>query len=244
MKTEKIAQPTEKTKSWPVVEIFGPTIQGEGALIGRPTLFVRFGGCDYRCSWCDSLYAVLPEKVRHNSIKMSAEEILGELQKLNVAGTEWVTLSGGNPALFDLSNLVHVLHRHNYKVAVETQGSVWKDWLRECDLVTVSPKPPSSGMVTDWEVLDKLYFQLKENAVVKVVVFDNEDLDYARTVARRYTEWDLYLQVGNDVGEDNEDMLLRKLDWLVKTSIKDPVLKNAVVLPQLHVLLWGNARGV
>lgn len=37
-----------------ISEIFGPTIQGEGALIGEPTVFVRTGGCDYRCSWCDS----------------------------------------------------------------------------------------------------------------------------------------------------------------------------------------------
>ena len=41
-----------------ISEIFGPTIQGEGALIGQPTVFVRTGGCDYRCAWCDSLHAV------------------------------------------------------------------------------------------------------------------------------------------------------------------------------------------
>ena len=49
---------------FPVVEVFGPTIQGEGELAGVPTAFVRFGGCDYRCTWCDSLHAVLPEDVR------------------------------------------------------------------------------------------------------------------------------------------------------------------------------------
>ena len=48
-----------------VSEIFGPTIQGEGVLIGLPTVFVRTGGCDYRCSWCDSLHAVDP-KYRHD----------------------------------------------------------------------------------------------------------------------------------------------------------------------------------
>ena len=41
-----------------VSEIFGPTIQGEGALIGQPTIFVRTGGCDYRCSWCGTMHAV------------------------------------------------------------------------------------------------------------------------------------------------------------------------------------------
>jgi 7-carboxy-7-deazaguanine synthase len=44
-----------------ISEIFGPTVQGEGPLVGRPTVFVRTGGCDYRCAWCDTLYAVLPE---------------------------------------------------------------------------------------------------------------------------------------------------------------------------------------
>lgn len=39
-------------RTFPVIECFGPTIQGEGALAGLPTLFVRFGGCDFRCSWC------------------------------------------------------------------------------------------------------------------------------------------------------------------------------------------------
>ena len=43
-------------KPTPVLEIFGPTIQGEGMVIGRKTMFVRTGGCDYRCSWCDSAF--------------------------------------------------------------------------------------------------------------------------------------------------------------------------------------------
>src|SRR5262249_59748602 len=44
-----------------ISEICGPTIQGEGPLLGQPSVFVRTGGCDYRCAWCDTLYAVLPE---------------------------------------------------------------------------------------------------------------------------------------------------------------------------------------
>ena len=55
-----------------VSEIFGPTIQGEGALIGQPTVFVRTGGCDYRCSWCDSLHAV-ESAYRETWAPMSAE---------------------------------------------------------------------------------------------------------------------------------------------------------------------------
>ena len=50
-----------RAKLIPVVEIFGPTIQGEGAEAGVPTHFVRVGGCDYRCIWCDTMYAVDPD---------------------------------------------------------------------------------------------------------------------------------------------------------------------------------------
>src|SRR5690606_39988469 len=45
-----------KMSKIPVIEIFGPTIQGEGMVIGQKTMFVRTAGCDYSCSWCDSAF--------------------------------------------------------------------------------------------------------------------------------------------------------------------------------------------
>src|SRR5579863_9040838 len=94
-----------KTKTFPVIEIFGPTIQGEGAEAGIPTHFVRVGGCDYRCSWCDTMYAVDPESVRDNAEQLTSEEIVDRVVGLD--GTPgWVTISGGNPALHELGQLV------------------------------------------------------------------------------------------------------------------------------------------
>ncbi len=78
-----------------VSEIFGPTVQGEGAVIGKPTVFVRTGGCDYRCSWCDSKFAVLPE-FRTTWRRMFPEDVLSEIKKLS-SRPILVTLSGGNP---------------------------------------------------------------------------------------------------------------------------------------------------
>ena len=80
-----------------VSEIFGPTVQGEGSVIGKPTVFVRTGGCDYRCSWCDSKFAVLPE-FRSTWPRMSPEEVFAEVKRLSPCPI-LVTLSGGNPAL-------------------------------------------------------------------------------------------------------------------------------------------------
>jgi len=85
-------------KSILISEIFGPTVQGEGPLIGRPTVFVRTGGCDYRCAWCDTLYAVLPEH-RGEWRLMAPAEIERRIEELAGNDPVLVTLSGGNPAL-------------------------------------------------------------------------------------------------------------------------------------------------
>lgn len=228
-------------KTFPIVETFGPVLQGEGRMIGTPTLFVRTGYCDYKCSWCDTLYAVLPERVREHSEQMTAAQIRDRLRELD-ATVPWVTLSGGNPAMHDLTDLVALLHADGRKIAVETQGTVFREWLRACEVVTVSPKPPSSGMETNLAQLDR--FAALPNANLKVVVFDDADLAYARDIHRRYPGVPFYLQVGNSVGADDRDALLAKLDWLGQRALADPALQDAVVLPQLHVLLYGNRRGV
>src|SRR3954451_9335561 len=113
-----------RTKLIPVVEIFGPTIQGEGAEAGVPTRFVRVGGCDFRCSWCDTMYAVDPEIVRTTAEKLSTREIVERIEALD-GRPDWVTISGGNPALHTLDELVAGLHRSGFRVSVETQGSRW-----------------------------------------------------------------------------------------------------------------------
>ena len=82
----------------PVIEMFGPTIQGEGAVIGVKTMFVRTYGCDYRCSWCDSAFTwdgSAKDKVR----MLEPDDIIRELTELAADNFNCVTLSGGNPAL-------------------------------------------------------------------------------------------------------------------------------------------------
>ncbi len=232
---------TDRSKTFPIIEIFGPVIQGEGAMIGHQTHFVRLGGCDYRCAWCDTMYAVIPEEVRSNSVPMTAREIVERLQELN-PDTPWVTLSGGNPALHHLDTLIDMLTEAGFKAAVETQGSIYRPWLERCSLVTVSPKPPSSGMNQDLSTLTR--FLDLPGINLKVVVFDEADLAFARDVHARYPEVPFYLQVGNDLERDDRDSLLEKLDWLSSKALNDPVLSQAIVLPQLHVLLYGNRRGV
>lgn len=232
----------------PVIEIFGPTIQGEGSVIGVKTMFVRTYGCDYRCAWCDSAFT-WDGSVKDQVRMMEVPDIVAELSRLAEGNFGWVTISGGNPALIGqpIRHLVDHLHSLGVKVAVETQGSKWQDWFPSVDVLTVSPKPPSSRMRTDWDMLDRLHRELRAgNYVLKVVVFDDADFDYAKQVHQRYPDVPFYLQVGNDrVAQEGPtaERLLKKLNWLIGKVIADPDMNAVRTLPQLHTLLWGNERG-
>ncbi|WP_160722964.1 7-carboxy-7-deazaguanine synthase QueE [Bacillus sp. USDA818B3_A] len=234
----------------PVMEVFGPTIQGEGMVIGQKTMFVRTAGCDYSCSWCDSAFTW--DGTGKNDIRMmEAEEVWAELKQIGGDNFSFVTISGGNPALLkNLDALIDILKDNQIKIGLETQGSKWQDWFKRIDELTISPKPPSSKMVTDFSILDMILDNVKDNNVsLKVVVFDEEDYEYARKIHRRYPDVPFFVQVGNNdlTTADNQQLLLHLLNQyerLIDKVMADPELNDVKVLPQLHTFLWGNKRGV
>lgn len=249
--------PKQEGNGWkltkiPVMEIFGPTIQGEGMVIGQKTMFVRTAGCDYSCSWCDSSFTW--DGTGSAEIQMmDPAEIWEKLKALGGNGFSYVTLSGGNPALLkNLSEFIEILKDHHIKICLETQGSKWQDWFLEIDELTISPKPPSSKMVTDFSVLDSIVTRLKEtpkHISLKVVVFDDEDYNYAKQVYQRYPGLPFFLQVGNKhlAGINNQELtryLLQRYEWLIEKTMKDEEFTDVRVLPQLHTYVWGNKRGV
>ncbi|MAI62759.1 MAG: 7-carboxy-7-deazaguanine synthase QueE [Micavibrio sp. TMED27] len=233
-----------------ISEIFGPTIQGEGALIGRPTVFVRTGGCDYRCSWCDTLHAVDSE-YRDEWTAMSAKDIMSKVEDLSGGKPLTITLSGGNPAIQPFDTLIQLGHEKGYEFAMETQGSVSKDWFSKLDVLILSPKPPSSGMDTDWidfyQCLKKAGFE-KSNGpdiLLKFVIFDKEDYLYAKDASSRYPYLPVFLQPGNHQvdGDADQEGLMQKMRWLIDLTVKDQWYE-VTILPQLHVMIWGNEKGV
>ncbi|MDQ0226873.1 7-carboxy-7-deazaguanine synthase QueE [Bacillus sp. 7586-K] len=241
-------------KKIPVLEIFGPTIQGEGMVIGQKTMFVRTAGCDYSCSWCDSAFT-WDGSAKADIKQMTADDIWEQLEALGGDRFSHVTISGGNPALLaNLAELVQLLKRKGVKIAIETQGSKYQEWLKDIDDLTISPKPPSSGMKTDFvkldEIINKLVNQTNQQSIsLKVVIFDEADLQYAREIHHRYSNIPMYLQVGNeDIHEADTAKLVQKLlnkyESLVEQVIEDKELNQVRVLPQLHTLVWGNKRGV
>ncbi|WP_347861936.1 7-carboxy-7-deazaguanine synthase QueE [Salimicrobium sp. PL1-032A] len=239
---------------FPVLEIFGPTIQGEGMVVGRKTMFVRTAGCDYSCAWCDSAFT-WDGSAKEEIEKLEANEIIARLQEEGGDYFDHVTISGGNPALLArLDELIDPLHELGIEVALETQGSRWQDWFTEIDDLTISPKPPSSNMNTNWETLDLILAKLEDagrsqNVSLKVVIFDQEDLAYAEYVHKRYPNLAFFLQVGNDDLEEDSpsglaSTLLSKYEWLIDQVMASSALNRVRVLPQVHALVWGNKRGV
>ena len=235
-----------------ISEIFGPTIQGEGALIGVPTVFVRTGGCDFRCSWCDTLYAVEP-RFKADWQSMTAEAILAEVNRLSGGEPILVTLSGGNPALQPLDELLRLGHQQGHSFAMETQGSRAQPWFEQLDHLTLSPKPPSSGMPFRRERLEACLAAAgaATKVTLKLVIADEADYQWAKALAADYPQLSLYLQPCNPAPatpkqperETDIQALNAQLRWLVERITADRWYRPRI-LPQLHVLIWNNERGV
>jgi 7-carboxy-7-deazaguanine synthase len=247
-------------KKIPLVECFGPTIQGEGAVIGQQTYFMRFGLCDYKCGMCDSMHAVDPLQVKENAQWLTQEEIANQfvhtVWKPN--STKWISLSGGNPCIHDLSLLVNVLKKCDFKFAVETQGTKAPAWLSLCDIITVSPKGP--GMKENFEVKEMdtfMTYVMSANPIavnIKVVIFDQRDLEFAKMIWERYAHScvPFYLSLGNPhpPGQDQKVSVYDLYSRLTSDyrsifdEIKtDSILSQMCFLPQWHVFVWGNDKG-
>lgn len=228
-----------------ISEIFGPTIQGEGSLIGTPTVFVRTGGCDYRCSWCDTLHAV-DKKYKDDWLKMSSQDVFDKVEQLSGGKPILVTLSGGNPAIQDLSELILLGKAKGYRFAMETQGSVSASWFALLDHLTLSPKPPSSKMQFDQIRFDTTLHNASDVDIsLKIVIADKADLEWAGEIKNQYPNLPLYLQPCNL--ELEEAPSLKTLTQKTLNLVDEVIQRgwfDTTVLPQLHVYLWGNEKGV
>ena len=167
----------DKEKKYPIVEIFN-SIQGEGFHTGTPSIFIRFGGCNLQCSWCDTDFSKFD--------RMSISEIM---LILNQWSTKRIIFTGGEPALQDLRPLSDELHSYGYNIAIETNGTVE---LEEglVDWICVSPK-------------DMLYpeFSIKQRKGNELkIVYTGQDLSMYENLKKGFEN--LFLQPCYDESKD------------------------------------------
>jgi 7-carboxy-7-deazaguanine synthase len=136
------------------------TIQGEGFNSGRAAYFLRLGGCDVGCVWCDV-------KDSWNAAKHPEVSVDEMINYVKTAGADKVVITGGEPAMYDLSELTSEFKKQNILCYIETSGAypLTGSW----DWICVSPKKFKAPLP---EVLNKAN-------ELKVIVFNKSDFDWA-----------------------------------------------------------------
>lgn len=115
-----------------ISEIFY-SVQGEGTLVGVPSVFVRTSGCNLRCRWCDTPYA----SWKPEGTEMSVEELL---RAVNVHSTRFVVVTGGEPMVAkEMPLLLERLREGGKHITIETAGTIAPEG-GACDLASISPK--------------------------------------------------------------------------------------------------------
>ena len=158
-----------------VSEIF-TSIQGESSFCGLPCTFIRLSGCNLRCSYCDTSYAL------EGGEDLDLDQIMGEVKGAGIFLTE---LTGGEPLLQEESlTLSALLLQEGYSVLLETNGSIPLAAVDGRVVKIMDLKCPSSGMSDQMDFSNIAY--LTERDEVKFVISDRTDFDWAREVISSY----------------------------------------------------------
>jgi 7-carboxy-7-deazaguanine synthase len=226
--------------TYAVSELF-TSIQGEGAVIGIPSHFIRLYRCDLTCAWCDSKYTWLRQDAAVEGKDYTAMDLQAMLAWLREEPkAPLVTITGGEPLLQPILPLVVALDVRGYQVVVESNGlhtpeqallDVVRHW-------AVSPKLKNAGMEVRWGPLD--WLGKAQNYYLKFVVCDPAaDLPEVREFveSRGIPAANVILQP-NGLAPDYETVLRHLAEYGREHGFPYRVL------PQLHRILWGLQRGV
>lgn len=225
-----------------IAEIFY-SIQGEGSLLGVPSVFVRTSGCNLRCTWCDTPYTSWHPEGDNLSVQEIAACVSG-------FGASHVVITGGEPMIApDIISLTETLEKSGTHITIETAGTIFQPV--RCHLMSISPKLANS---TPWqreggrwaaqherlrynpEVLRRLMAEYPHQ--VKFVVASSEDLPEIQIIER-----ELGISPGNIILMPegvNRDTLRERGLWLAEICKQ----RGYRFSPRLHVELWGDRRGI
>lgn len=173
---------------FPVMEYFY-SVQGEGVFTGHPAFFIRLGGCDVGCVWCDVKDSWDADK----HPKKSIDFLISEAQK---HPSKIVIVTGGEPAMYDLSEMCLRFHSAGFRMHIETSGAY--PIIGNFDWVTFSPKKFKAPISEAASMADEL----------KVVVFNKSDFKWAEEhQALVPSKCKLYLQPEWDKREEMQPLI-------------------------------------
>jgi 7-carboxy-7-deazaguanine synthase len=221
-----------------IAELFY-SVQGEGSLVGVPSVFIRTSGCNLRCSWCDTPYT----SWQPEGTDLTLAQILDEVR---AHPTRHVVVTGGEPMIApDILPLTEQLRELGRHITIETAGTVFRPVA--CDLMSISPKLSNSTPEGSWaaqherlriqpavlaELMSRYPYQLK------FVIEKAEDIEEARDLAASLAadpERVILMPEGTDPVRLRERAI-----WLAEICKEEGFRFS----PRLHVDLYGNQRGV
>ena len=237
----------------PIVEVF-LTCQGEGPGLGKPSIFVRLGGCNLRCQFrgeaCDTPYAVFTPtqleeknpKLKYGYDKWYQTEISDVVHTIKAHKIKHLVFSGGEPMMYQSAILEIMDTLGDYTAEVETNGTIVPDtrlWLSGRLSFNVSVKLSSSNQEAGYENkrLNKeaLVAFPTDQSVYKFVITDPvKDLDEIREVLKIH-ELPVYVMPEGMTREDQ----IKNGPAVVKLAIEN----NFRYSPREHIILWNTLKG-
>ena len=232
------ATKASKRRELKIAELFY-SIQGEGSLVGVPSVFIRTSGCNLRCAWCDTPYA----SWQPEGTELTLDQIVDEVK---AHPARHVVVTGGEPMIApEIVPLTERLRGLGWHITIETAGTVVQPVA--CDLMSISPKLANSTPTGGWaaqhdrlriqpevllELMGRYPYQLK------FVIEKADDLDEVRELIGAL-EADRGRVILMAEGTDRERLRERAV-WLAEICKQEGFRFS----PRLHVDLWGNRRGV
>src|ERR1035437_988302 len=225
-----------KRRALKIAELFY-SIQGEGSLVGVPSVFIRTSGCNLRCAWCDTPYT----SWQPEGTDLELDRILDEVAAYPA---RHVVVTGGEPMIApEIVALTGRLRARGMHITIETAGTVFAPV--ECDLMSISPKLANSTPAGEWEQRhERLRIQPEVvrrlmtdyDYQLKFVIARPDDLAEVRELVRAFdadTAKVILMPEGIDAG-----VLRERGVWLAEICKREGFRFS----PRLHVELWGNRR--
>jgi 7-cyano-7-deazaguanosine (preQ0) biosynthesis protein QueE len=242
-----VEQQVKAKNSIVVSEVFGPTFQGEGPNAGQRVAFIRTGGCNLHCSWCDTPYTWDAKRfdLRDELSRLPVDAIVNKVRSMEV---HRVVISGGEPLLWQAKkgwrDMLAELSLAGLKIEVETNGTIAPDgWtVQLVDQFNVSPKLAHAGDPEHARIVPdvlRTFAALARSgiAALKVVVVTPGDVAQAADLAARFgfpkrAVW--VMPEGMSVVA-----IVAGHKYIAQAALDAGVNMTT----RLHVLTWGEERG-
>lgn len=238
-----MSAPLAELLTVPLSEVFGPTFQGEGPHAGRRCGFVRLGLCNLSCEWCDTPYTW-----DHTRYDVKAEcpdtpitQVAAAVEQL---GVDVVVLSGGEPLMHAAKLPALFAATHGVQWHVETNGTIvppdW--WAANVTHTTVSPKintgDPAKKRLKARPLAAWAAHAAAGSAIFKFVVVDEEELAVIAELVAEYgiPPSAVWVMPEGTTAETVTDRHAQLADAILAAGFNTTT--------RLHVLLWGDRRGV